>query len=93
MSDILHEINTIAHQQWKKPTDVDRVKEELVRRYGTEWEMAVMGFCSLSDGKEIYTALIADSPETTDYVHIQFIVVEWNGSEWFIHETINTDGS
>ncbi len=93
MDDILREMSTIAHKQWQKPTDVERVKAELVRRYGSEWEMSVMGFCQLHSGQEIYTALIADSPETTDYVHISFIVVEWDGSSWYIHETINTDGT
>lgn len=93
MSDFLDEINSIAKQQWQQKTDIESVQVELVRRYGSDWEMAVMGFCQLSDGREIYTALIAESPETTSYIHIQFVVIEWDGSSWFIHETINTDGS
>lgn len=93
MSDFLHEIDAIAKRQWHQQTDIEGVKAELVRRYGKEWELATMGFCQLQSGQEISIALIADSPETTDYVSIQFIVVEWDGSNWWIHQTINTDGS
>ena len=93
MSDLLDDINTIVDQQWRKPTDVELVKAELVRRYGPDWELATMGFCRLQNGQEIYTALIADSPETTNHIFLQFITVEWDGSQYWIHETINTDGS
>ncbi len=93
MNDFFQEIDAIAKQQWHQQTDIEGVQAELVRRFGKEWQCAVMGFCSLQSGQEIYTALIADSPETTDFVNLQFIIVEWDGSTMWIHQTITTDGS